>query len=149
MADGFLPEVFANLLGDIRHYGGSGVNCRIRVEPRGDEVLVSIEDDGPGIPDREKERLFARPAGAGTAAERPGLGLSIAGALVRRYGGRIWADDREGERLRPRHRDLASRSLAPCRMRAQRREKSASSRAREKITTVGRPCGQVRGVRAA
>ena len=62
LADGFLSEVFANLLGDIRHYGGSGVNCRVRVEPRGDEVLISIEDAGPGIPDREKERLFARRA---------------------------------------------------------------------------------------
>jgi signal transduction histidine kinase len=83
-----------NLLGDSRRYGGSGVNCRVRVEPRGDEVLVSIEDDGPGIPDREKDRLFARPARGGNAAEEPALGLSFAGALVRRYGGRIWADDR-------------------------------------------------------
>jgi two-component system, NarL family, sensor histidine kinase BarA len=94
MADGFLPEVFVNLLGDSRHYGGSGVNCRVRVELRGDEVLVSIEDDGPGIPDREKDRLFARPTRGVNAAEEPALGLSIAGALVRRYGGRIWADDR-------------------------------------------------------
>ena len=95
LADGFLSEVFANLLGDIRHHGGSGINCRIRVEPQRGEVLVSLEDDGPGIPDREKERLFAPPTRAGAVAERPGLGLSIAGALVRRYGGRIWADDRK------------------------------------------------------
>jgi two-component system, NarL family, sensor histidine kinase BarA len=94
LADGFLSEVFANLLGDVWRYGGSGINCRIRVEPRDGEVLVSLEDDGPGIPDRDKEQIFARPGRAGAAADRPGLGLSIAGALVRRYGGRIWADDR-------------------------------------------------------
>lgn len=95
LADGFPSEVFANLLGDVWRYGGSGINCRIRVEPHNGEVLVSLEDDGPGIPDGEKERIFARPVQAGAAAERPGLGLSIAGALVRRYGGRIWADDRK------------------------------------------------------
>ncbi|HIH04049.1 MAG TPA: HAMP domain-containing histidine kinase [Methanoregulaceae archaeon] len=94
LADGFLPEVFANLLGDVWRYGGSGVNCRIRVEPHNGEVLVSLEGDGPGFPDREKGRIFVRPDRARTAADRPGLGLSIAGALVRRYGGRIWADDR-------------------------------------------------------
>lgn len=97
LADGFLSEVFANLLGDSRHYGGSGVNCRIRVEPRGEEVLISLEDDGPGISAREKERLFARRARVrGGEPAEPVLGLSIAGALVRRYGGRIWADDRVG-----------------------------------------------------
>ena len=36
-----------------------------------------------------------RPARDGGTADRPGLGLSIAGALVRRYGGRIWADERK------------------------------------------------------
>lgn len=95
LADGLLSLVFANLLGDVWRYGGSGLNCRIRVEARNGEVLVSLEDDGPGIPDHEKERLFVRPGREGGAVDRPGLGLSIAGALVRRYGGRIWADDRE------------------------------------------------------
>lgn len=99
-ADGFLSEVFSNLLGDSRHYGGSGVNCRIRVERRNGEVLVSLEDDGPGIPDREKERIFARPAREKGGVEEPVLGLSIAGALVRRYGGRIWADDRVSDYAR-------------------------------------------------
>lgn len=95
LADGLLALVFANLLGDAWRYGGSGLNCHIRVEARNGEVLVSLEDDGPGIPDHEKETLFARPARDGGTPDRPGLGLSIAGALVRRYGGRIWADDRK------------------------------------------------------
>lgn len=97
LADGFLGEVFANLLGDSRYCGGSGVNCRIRVEPRHSEVQVTLEDDGPGLPARDQERLFARRARVGgDGPVEPALGLSIAGALVRRYGGRIWAEDRVG-----------------------------------------------------
>ncbi|MDK2890522.1 MAG: hypothetical protein PWR21_1154 [Methanoculleus sp.] len=94
LADDLLSEVFANLLGNAAKFGGPAVEAAVRVEERGDEVLVSVEDTGPGIPDDLKPRLFERLArgtgrGAGT-----GLGLYICRMLVTRYGGRIWADDR-------------------------------------------------------
>lgn len=96
MADTFLSSVFVNLLGDSGHFGGSGVNGRVRVEFGEDEVLVPVEDDGPGITVRKREELFAGVARAedGDAlVEEGGLALSIVGALTGRFGGRIWARD--------------------------------------------------------
>ncbi|MFA5614629.1 MAG: ATP-binding protein, partial [Methanoculleus sp.] len=61
-----------------------------------DEVLVSIEDTGPGIPDVVKPRLFDRMVRGGGGAAGTGLGLYICRTLIARYGGRVWAEDRAG-----------------------------------------------------
>ena len=71
LADDLLSEVFANLLGNAAKFGGPAVEVNNRVEEHGDEILVSVEDTGPGIPDILKPRLFERLArgtgrGAGT-----------------------------------------------------------------------------------
>jgi two-component system sensor histidine kinase GlrK len=62
-------------------------------------VLVTVADDGPGIPDPEKERVFARfyQAEAGRAVRRRGvgLGLSISREIVTDHGGAIWVGDNE------------------------------------------------------
>ena len=96
LADDLLPEVFANLLGNAEKFGGPDVEITIRVEEHGEEVEVSVEDTGPGIPDTMKATLFSRfgkgecrLAGAGA-----GLGLYICRMLIERYGGKIWVDDR-------------------------------------------------------
>ncbi len=61
---------------------------------RGEDVLVSVEDDGPGIPDEKKSYLFARFSGGDGEKSGRGLGLYICRMLVERYCGRIRADDR-------------------------------------------------------
>jgi two-component system sensor histidine kinase GlrK len=62
-------------------------------------ILVMVADDGPGIPDPEKERVFARfyQAEAGRAVRRRGvgLGLSISLEIVTEHGGAIWVSDNE------------------------------------------------------
>jgi two-component system sensor histidine kinase GlrK len=62
-------------------------------------VLVSVADEGPGIPDHEKEKVFARfyQAEAGRAVRRRGvgLGLSISREIVTDHGGAIWVSDNE------------------------------------------------------
>ncbi len=62
-------------------------------------VLVTVADEGPGIPDAEKERVFARfyQAEAGRAVRRRGvgLGLSIVRQIVTDHGGAIWVGDNE------------------------------------------------------
>ncbi|WP_214020796.1 sensor histidine kinase [Methanoculleus sp.] len=94
LADDLLSEVFANLLGNAGKFGGPAVEIAVRVEERGDEVLVSVEDTGPGVPDAIKPRLFDRLVRGTQAVAGTGLGLYICRMLIERYGGKIWADDR-------------------------------------------------------
>ncbi|KUG21347.1 MAG: PAS domain S-box protein [Methanomicrobiaceae archaeon] len=93
-ADGLLPAVLANLLGNAAKFGGPGVEIAIHVEERDGEVLVSVEDTGPGVPDEVKESIFQRFERGRAAGKGEGLGLFICRTVVARYGGRIWADDR-------------------------------------------------------
>jgi two-component system sensor histidine kinase BarA len=94
LADDLLSEVFANLVGNAVKFGGPAVEIAIRVEEHEDEILVSIEDTGPGIPDAMKASLFRRfRRGEGPLAGA-GLGLYICRMLITRYGGKIRADDR-------------------------------------------------------
>ncbi len=89
-----LQQVFLNLLTNAAQaIAGVGRPGRVTVRARasGGQVLVEVEDDGPGIPLPRLEQVFepfftTKPAGVGT-----GLGLSIAGGIVRELGGRIGA----------------------------------------------------------
>jgi signal transduction histidine kinase len=94
ITDDLLSEVFTNLIGNAEKFAGPGGCIAVRVEEHGEEVEVSVEDDGPGIPDERKQRLFNRfSSGDGEKSGR-GLGLYICRMLVSRYGGRIRVDDR-------------------------------------------------------
>ncbi|WP_292517328.1 PAS domain S-box protein [Methanoculleus sp.] len=89
-ADGLLPEVFTNLIGNSVRYGGPDVEITITVEDAGEEgmILVTVADTGPGIPDFAKEAIFSRFGQEGRGGAR-GLGLSICRMLLARYGGKI------------------------------------------------------------
>ena len=94
MADDMLPSVFSNLIGNSMKHGGTEPHIVIRVEPRDREVLVSLEDNGGGIPDSHKPFVFERFQRGDTTVTGKGLGLFICRSLIERYGGRIWVEDR-------------------------------------------------------
>ncbi|WOX56306.1 MULTISPECIES: HAMP domain-containing sensor histidine kinase [unclassified Methanoculleus] len=94
LADDLLSEVFANLFGNAVKFGGPEVEITVRVEERGEGVLVSVEDTGPGIADAVKASLFGRFRKGEGALAGAGLGLYICRMLVERYGGTIRVDDR-------------------------------------------------------
>jgi two-component system sensor histidine kinase BarA len=94
MADDLLGEVFTNLIGNSLKHGGDGTEVRIAVADLGDEVEVSVEDNGPGIQDDLKDAVFERFRRGKTQASGKGLGLHICRSLVTWYGGTIRADDR-------------------------------------------------------
>ena len=94
MADPLLPEVFTNLIGNAVKFGGPAVEITVRVEESGNDVLISVEDTGPGISDEMKDTVFMRFGKNRIQKSGQGLGLSIVRMLVERYGGTIRSDDR-------------------------------------------------------
>jgi signal transduction histidine kinase len=85
-----LEQVLVNLLTNAYRYGGSSICLEARRKPDG--VVVTVADDGGGVPDELVQKLFERFA-RGTSVdgvEGSGLGLAIARALVEGFGGRIW-----------------------------------------------------------
>jgi PAS domain S-box-containing protein len=105
MANELLYDVFANLVGNaIKHASGRPV-ISVSVEKvfEGDRRLcrVAVEDNGPGIPDDLKFRIFNRHLRGDTKAKGSGIGLFLVRTLVEDYGGRVWVEDRvPGDRSR-------------------------------------------------
>jgi two-component system sensor histidine kinase KdpD len=63
-----------------------------------DAVIIKVEDDGPGVADDERERLFEPFERGEGSAPSPGLGvgLSLVARFAQAHGGRAWVEDREG-----------------------------------------------------
>jgi PAS domain S-box-containing protein len=93
-ADSLLSDVFANLIRNSIKYGGPGVRIWISGEESDHEITISVEDDGPGIPDDKKSRIFSYFQENLNESGGRGLGLHISRLLVRRYGGKIRPEDR-------------------------------------------------------
>jgi two-component system sensor histidine kinase KdpD len=93
-----VEQALVNLLENALRHGATEAGKRgvVKVTARRDGpfALVSVEDDGPGFPPQQAERLFDKfyRAKDGPGA---GLGLAIARAVVTAHGGRIWAEPRE------------------------------------------------------
>jgi signal transduction histidine kinase len=100
IADALLKDVFTNLIGNaVKHSDqAKPLSINILVEPviEGQKAYlkVMVEDNGPGIPDDLKGRLFNRFQRGKTKASGKGLGLFLVKTLVDSYGGRIWVEDR-------------------------------------------------------
>ena len=90
-----LAQVFVNLLDNAAKYTPDGGRIRVRVERRGDEVEVSVCDDGVGIPTAELPRVFEAFTRAPHALPRAtgglGIGLALVARLVELHGGRVEA----------------------------------------------------------
>jgi len=90
-------QVLSNLVGNATKATPEGGHVSLRVEARGDEVLFSISDDGPGIGPEDLEHLFERYwRGDDVEYNGTGLGLAIARGIVTAHGGRIWAESALG-----------------------------------------------------
>jgi two-component system, OmpR family, sensor kinase len=91
-----LRQVFANLLTNARVHTPPGTTVTVQVRTVGTDVEVRVTDDGPGIPDELRDRLFQRFTRGDESRTRgtgsTGLGLAIVDAVVGAHGGTITAD---------------------------------------------------------
>lgn len=88
-----LHQVLANLLANARTHTPSGTSVTVALKPEPDAVLLSVADDGPGIPASLLPDVFERFARGDSSRSRregsTGLGLAIVAAVVKAHGGTI------------------------------------------------------------
>jgi len=96
-ADAF-NHVLVNLLTNAVKFSPSGSTVSIRARQDGDEVVVSVADEGAGIAPDEQERIFDRfyQSQNDSHARGTGIGLTIAQRFTAQHGGRIWVDSEPG-----------------------------------------------------
>jgi two-component system sensor histidine kinase ChvG len=93
-----LVQIFRNLIANALSFSPPGGTIRIAALRRGDRVVVTIEDEGQGLPEGKLEAIFER-----FYTERPvgekfgthsGLGLSISKQIAEAHRGNVWAENR-------------------------------------------------------
>lgn len=94
--EGKLSEILDNLINNAIKYSPANTHIEVRVKKSLDKVLIMVKDEGQGLTDDDKNRLyqrFTRLSAQPTGGENStGLGLSIVRVLVEAHEGRIWAE---------------------------------------------------------
>lgn len=91
-----VEQIFLNLLGNAVKYSPQGSAVGLTVRQEGSDILASVKDSGPGIPESEREKIFdafyrTRDA-INMKSPGTGLGLTITKAILESMGGRIWVE---------------------------------------------------------
>jgi PAS domain S-box-containing protein len=101
-----LTQVLSNLISNAIKYSPDGGEVRVTGQSMPREVIITVSDQGIGIPIAEQAQLFTRFYRADNAMTRKtqgaGLGLYLSKAIIDAHGGRIWveSDGRKGSRFR-------------------------------------------------
>lgn len=97
----FTKEVLDNLISNAIKFSPPGKQVKVVLETAGEKVIISVEDQGPGLTPEDKDKLFgrfARLSAQPTAGEKStGLGLSIVKHMVEAMEGRIWVESEPGK----------------------------------------------------
>jgi len=97
---GQLAQLFQNLIGNgIKYHAVRDPQVHVAAEQRENQWLVSVRDNGIGIPAKQHERIFeifqrlhSQEAYPGT-----GIGLAVCRRIVHRHGGTIWVESEDGK----------------------------------------------------
>ncbi len=94
-------QALSNLMDNAIKYSGSGASVTVRALPKDGIVRVEVEDQGIGISEEERQRIFERfyrvDKDRSRASGGTGLGLSIVRSLVEKYGGTVGLRSKVGE----------------------------------------------------
>lgn len=99
-----LTQVLTNLISNALKFSAVGGRIIVSTERSGRVVRFCVKDDGPGIPDEFRSRIFTKFAQADLSDTRQkggtGLGLVIAKEITERHGGRLWFESEPGKGTR-------------------------------------------------
>ncbi|MEW6142638.1 MAG: ATP-binding protein, partial [Chloroflexota bacterium] len=94
-------QVLDNLIDNAVKYSNPGTTVTIETKARGEEVFISVADQGVGIPEEELPKVFDRAYRAkhrlSPGASGLGFGLGLCKGLVEAHGGRIWLESELGK----------------------------------------------------
>ena len=92
-----IDQVLTNLIENAVRHTPPETPIEVSAQREGEQMVISVADRGPGIPDKDKVHIFDKfyrvlgtPRGTGS-----GLGLAVCKGLVEAHGGSIWVEDRE------------------------------------------------------
>ena len=97
LANEMLASVFRNLLENaVRHNESMAPEVTVEVVEEADTVRVRIADNGPGVADEQKERIFGK-GEKGLESPGSGIGLYLVHTLTDQFGGDVWVEDNDPE----------------------------------------------------
>lgn len=95
-----MREALTNLIDNAIRYAGRGKVVTVGVQADGPQVVLTVEDNGPGLPEADRERVFQRFVRATYDGNGCGLGLSIAKEIVARHAGTVTLEAAHPQGLR-------------------------------------------------
>ena len=95
-----VERIVENLITNSARHTPPEAQLWVRVEPMGEGALIVVEDDGPGVPQDVRERIFEPfrqgPSSPSEHSPGVGVGLTLVARFAELHGGRAWVQDRPG-----------------------------------------------------
>lgn len=89
-----LQFINRNLLSNALKFSPKGKTIAIDASKTGEEIIISVKDEGPGLSDNQIKKLFSISNKAGSTQQGAGIALSFSKDFIVKLGGRIWAENR-------------------------------------------------------
>ncbi len=90
-----IGQALVNMLDNAKKFSPHGTRILMQASMRKEELILSVQDEGPGVPPAELPRIFEKfyRGSSSSGSSGTGLGLSICRGIVEAHGGRIWAEN--------------------------------------------------------
>lgn len=95
-----IRQMLDNLVGNAIKYTPEGGRVRVWLSTEANQIVIRVEDTGPGIPSEEQSRVFEkfyRASNRPQGVEGTGLGLAIVKSVADSHQGRVWVESKVGE----------------------------------------------------